>query len=77
MTLIEEKIGWFVFFKSVNQWLKKNLLPLMARTHKHLWPKVTSLGNLMQAANLASHRWIFFRMGAGMCEPLRSTGGGW
>ncbi|MEY4570070.1 MAG: hypothetical protein RLZZ398_1509 [Verrucomicrobiota bacterium] len=49
----------------------------MARTHKHLWPKVTSLGNLMQAANLASHRWIFFRMGAGMCEPLRSTGGGW
>ena len=25
----------------------------MARTHKHLWPKVVSLGNLMQAANLA------------------------
>ena len=25
----------------------------MAKTHKHLWQKVTSLGNLMQAANLA------------------------
>jgi len=25
----------------------------MAKTHKHLWEKVASLGNLMQAANLA------------------------
>ena len=25
----------------------------MARTHKHLWLKVTSLGDLMQAANVA------------------------
>ena len=25
----------------------------MARTYKHLWPQVASLGNLMQAANLA------------------------
>ena len=25
----------------------------MARTHKHLWQQVATLGNLMQAANLA------------------------
>ncbi len=25
----------------------------MARTYKHLWQRVVSLGNLMQAANLA------------------------
>ena len=33
--------------------IRQALLLEMAKTHKHLWEKVGSLGNLMQAANLA------------------------
>lgn len=40
--------SWFPFAGLVSR-----CAGAMAKTHKHLWQKVTSLGNLMQAANLA------------------------
>ena len=44
----------------------------MAKTHKHLWKEVASLGNLMQAANLAMRGKRSLAPAAGFSSPGKS-----